>query len=309
MRLRILPSLLILTVLMLSACQPSNPTPTGAPTILAIEPFLADLVRNVAGDRLAVDSLIPSGLDPHAFEPTPQDVVRLSSAPIIVMNGAGLETWLEPLLKNLSSGQQVITASAGLTPRTPQPGEFPAGEQAAAAEIDPHFWLNPLNVIRYVENIRDGLIQADPAGKDTYSANAAAYIEQLKALDAEIQTQVEQIPPARRLLVTNHESFGYFADRYGFKIIGAIIPSVTTGSSPSARELAALVDAIRASEAPAIFLETGSNPNLADQIAAETGVKVVTDLYTHSFSALDGPASTYLDMMRYNANRIVEALK
>lgn len=309
MKLRKISLLLMLTLLLLSACQPAALTPTGSPTILAIEPFLADLVKNMAGDRLAVDSLIPSGLDPHAFEPTPQDVVRLSSAKIIVLNGAGLEAWLEPLLKNLSGGQQVITASAGLTPRTPQPGEIPAGDQAAAAETDPHFWLNPLNVIRYVENIRDGLIQADPAGKDTYSANAAAYIDQLKALDAEIQAQVEQIPPARRLLVTNHESFGYFADRYGFKIIGAIIPSVTTGASPSARELAALVDAIRASAAPAIFLETGSNPDLADQIAAETGVKVVTDLYTHSFSAPDGPAATYLDMMRYNTSQIVDALK
>jgi ABC-type Zn uptake system ZnuABC Zn-binding protein ZnuA len=160
-----------------------------------------------------------------------------------------------------------------------------------------------------VENIRDGLIQADPAGKDIYTRNASAYIAQLNDLDAWITAEVAQIPVEQRLLVTNHESLGYFADRYGFRVIGAIIPSVSTSASPSAKQLAALIDKIKASKAPAIFLETGSNPQLAQQIAHETGVKVVSDLYTHSVSAPDGPAPTYIDLMRYNTQQIVEALK
>jgi ABC-type Zn uptake system ZnuABC Zn-binding protein ZnuA len=131
----------------------------------------------------------------------------------------------------------------------------------------------------------------------------------LKALDAWIVEQVGQIPPERRLLVTNHESMGYFADRYGFKIVGAILPSVSTGSSPSAQELAQLVDHIRASGAPAIFLETGANPQLAEQLARETGIKVVTQIYTHSITAPDGDTPTYIDMMRYNVKTIVEALR
>ena len=144
---------------------------------------------------------------------------------------------------------------------------------------DPHFWLDPTKAITYVENIRDGLSQADPAGKDVYAANAAAYIAQLQELDTWIAQQVGQsIPAERRQIVTNHESFGYFADRYGFTIIGTVVPSVSTGSAPSAQQLARLVDRIKATGAPAIFLETGANPQLAQQVAAETGVKVVTDL-------------------------------
>jgi ABC-type Zn uptake system ZnuABC Zn-binding protein ZnuA len=131
----------------------------------------------------------------------------------------------------------------------------------------------------------------------------------LKELDAWIQTQVEQIPVEKRLIVTNHESFGYYADRYGLRILGTIIPSVSSGSAPSAQQLANLIDIIRANNVSAIFLETGANPKLAEQIAAETGVLVVSDLYTHSLTAADGPAPTYLEMMRYNTSRIVDVLK
>jgi ABC-type Zn uptake system ZnuABC Zn-binding protein ZnuA len=117
------------------------------------------------------------------------------------------------------------------------------------------------------------------------------------------------VPEARRLLVTNHESFGYFADRYGFQVVGTVIPSVSTGASPSAQQLARLVDRLKATHAPAIFLETGANPQLADQLAQEIGIKIVTDLYTHSVTESGGNAPTYIDMMRYNVQKIVDALK
>ena len=299
----------LLISLLLTACQVVTPASSDQITVLAIEPFLADLAQNVAGDRFNVRSLIPLGLDPHAFEPTPQDIARLNNASILILNGAGLEDWLKDYLENIPAGQTVITASAGLIPRTPQPGE-PAHEgDEPAQDSDPHFWLNPINIITYVENIRDGFTTADPDGAGTYTRNTDAYINSLQQLDAELQAQIDQIPMQRRLLVTNHETFGYFADRYNFRIIGAIIPSVSTGASPSARELTTLVDSILASGAPAVFLETGSNPSIADQIAAETGVKVVTDLYTHSLSTPDGPAATYLEMMRHNTRLIVDALK
>jgi ABC-type Zn uptake system ZnuABC Zn-binding protein ZnuA len=185
-----------------------------------------------------------------------------------------------------------------------------AGEPVDADNpIDPHFWLDPNNVVQYVENIRDGLSQADPGGAATYSTNARAYIAQLKDLDQWIVNQVKVLPSERRLLVTNHETLGYFADRYGFKIIGTIIPSVSTASSPSAQQLATLIDQIKASRAPAIFLENGANPQLANQVAKETGVKMVTDLYTHSLTAANGPAPTYIDMIKSDVRTIVDALK
>lgn len=174
---------------------------------------------------------------------------------------------------------------------------------------DPHFWLDPTLVVTYVENIRDGLTEADPANSTIYAANADAYIDSLNELDGWIKQQVADIPPAKRLLVTNHESFGYFADRYGFDVVGTIMPSVSTQASPSAQQLVRLIDIIKQTGTRAIFLETGSSPQLANQVAAETGVKVVTELYSHSVTEADGPAPTYLDMMRANTRSIVEALK
>ena len=302
--------LVLCAVACLAACQPGARQPAGEGSqslhVLASASFLADIAQNVAGERLKVESLIPPGLDPHAFEPTPQDVVRIADSQVLVVNGAGFEGWLEEVLANAGGQRQVIEASQGLA--SDSAGNQAGGEKHAR-EVDPHFWLDPSLAVRYVENIRDGLSQADPAGADTYAQNAATYIAQLKELDAWIQSQVQQIPPERRLLVTNHESFGYFAKRYGFKIIGTVIPSISTGASPSAEQLAQLVDAIRSTHAPAIFLETGANPALAQQVATETGIRVVTDLYSHSLTPADGVAPTYLEMMRHNVQVIVDALR
>jgi ABC-type Zn uptake system ZnuABC Zn-binding protein ZnuA len=304
-----LPILSILFILLLTSCAPLAPTPTaqsGPPRLLAVESFLADLTQNVAGERLQVETLIPRGLDPHSFEPAPADVARLADAQVLVVNGGGFESWLEKTLQNAGGNPLVIEASAGLQPRQPQTGEHPEEEHA---EGDPHFWLDPTLAIHYVENIQAGLSQADPAGKELYAQNAAAYIAQLKELDAWIAAQMAQIPPERRLLVTDHESFGYYADRYGLRIVGAIIPSVSSGAAPSAQQLAALVDAIRSNGAPAVFLQSGANPKLAEQLASETGVRVVSGLYTHSLSEEGGDAPSYLEMMRFNTQKIVEALR
>jgi ABC-type Zn uptake system ZnuABC Zn-binding protein ZnuA len=296
-------------VFVLGACGPAATQPaTGSsatPKVLAVETFLAEIAQNVAGERLKVESLIPLGLDPHAFEPTPQDVLKVAGSQVLIVNGAGFETWLTKTLENAGGQRRVVEASSGLTSRSLQPGEQPDPDHVG----DPHFWLDPTKVAKYVENIRDGLMAADPAGAEVYTRNAAAYLIKLNDLDAWIKTQVAQIPVERRLLVTNHESFGYFADRYGFKLVGAIVPSVSTEASPSAQQLAQLVDQIKASGAPAVFLETGASPQLAEQISAETGVKVVTGLYTHSVTAADGEAPTYLEMMKFNVAAIVEALK
>lgn len=304
MKSKFIPALCLLALLS-AACGPAA-LPTGrAPQALAVESFLANLAQHVAGERQQIETLIPLGLDPHAFEPTPQDVVRIANSPILIVNGAGFEAWLSKTLDNAGGQHRLIEASAGLTARLPQPGET-GGEDHA--EGDPHFWLDPSLAIRYVENIRDGLSQADPDGKEIYARNTAAYIEKLQQLDGWIKTQIETIPPERRLMVTNHESFGYYADRYGLRIVGAILPGTSSLASPSANQLAGLIQAIQASQAPAIFLETGSNPELADQLAAETGVQIVTDLYTHSLSAPGGPAASYIEMMRYNTTRIMTAL-
>jgi ABC-type Zn uptake system ZnuABC Zn-binding protein ZnuA len=310
----------------LSACQPGPEARGGRPEeqaaeaaspttsiddleVLAVETFLADIAQNVAGERVEVQALVPIGLDPHAFQPAPRDIARVADSELLIVVGSGFEEWLNETLENAGGQRQLIEASAGLESRQAHEGEEAAAEDEEHHESgDPHFWLDPLSVIRFVENIRTGLIQVDPAGREIYTRNAEAYIAELVELDGWIREQVEAIPAEDRLMVTNHESFGYFADRYGFRILGAIIPSVSTEASPSAQELAGLIERIRAEGAQAIFLETGANPRLAEQIAAETGVKVVTGLYTHSITEPGGPAPSYLEMMRANTRAIVSAL-
>lgn len=307
-------SLWVILTLLLTACQPAQRSAGDGLRVLAVESFLADITQNVAGERVTVETLIPNGLDPHAFEPTPRDTARIAGSDVLVINGAGFEEWLAGVLENAGGERLVIEASQGLKPRESHPGEEAHEEDEheddnSHAGGDPHFWLNPLHVITYVENIRDGLTQADPEGSAVYAANAEAYIAELRELDDWIQREAAAIPAEQRKIVTNHESFGYFAEQYGFEIIGTVIPSASSEASPSAQQMAGLVDRIRATGARAIFLETGANPQLAEQIAHETGIRVVTDLYTHSLSDSGGDAPNYLDMMRYNTRAIVEALK
>ena len=300
----------LLALAALAACQPPGQAAQsgGARTalkVVAAETFLADIAQNVAGDRVKIEALMPIGVDPHGFEPTPTDVAKIADSNVLIVNGAGFEEFLAKLLKNAGGQRAVIEAAAGLISRQRQEGEMADPDQVG----DPHFWLDPNNVIKYAENIRDGLSKADPEGAATYQDNAGAYIAKLRELDRWITDRAQEVPEANRLLVTNHESFGYFADRYGFKIIGTLLPSVSTGSSPSAQQLAQLIDHITATGAKAIFLETGTNPQLAEQVAKETGSQVVTNLYSHSITEAGGPAPTYIDMMKFNTNAIVDALK
>jgi ABC-type Zn uptake system ZnuABC Zn-binding protein ZnuA len=286
-------------VSLMAACgrTPASDTGDAAPVIWTSTTILADITRSIAGHRFEVESLLPSGADPHSYQATPQDLARISDSKLIVLNGAGYEGFLQSLMQNVGEEATLIEASAGIVPR-----------EDAQHGMDPHLWLDPNLILTYVENIRDALTHLDPAGEAAYRSNAESYIAELKALDAWIIEQVDQIPAERRLLVTNHEAFGYFAERYGFEVVGTVIESFSTDASPSAQQLAALIDQIRSTGAPAIFLDASDNATLARQIAEETGVNVVTDLHLESLT--DGPpAATYVDMMKHNVSRIVEALR
>ncbi len=297
--------------------------------VVATTSVLADVVRNVAGARADVHALIPAGTDPHAFEARPSDLRAVVSADLVVVNGGGLEGTLLDTLADVGGDVPVVAAARGIATRTPKSGE-PGHEHAAdapvtqdgdelsdgdapahsdGAEVDPHYWLDPVLVEQYVATVCDALTQADPQGASFYEANAAEYIERLRGLDAWIREQVTSVPPEHRKLVTNHASHGYWADRYGFRVVGAVIPSVSTGASATARELADLIATIRRERVPAIFVQVQDNPRLAQQLAADTDVTVVTDLYTHSLTGAEGPAPTYIDMMKHDTEVIVEALR
>ncbi len=303
-------SLLILLVILaitLAACG-SQPEPAPAQeglVILAAESFLADIVQNVVGSQALVEILVPAGSDPHSFQATPQDIGRIEIADLFVVNGGGLEEWLDPLMGD-GFDTVIVVASEGLEPVVREHQEL---DTHGHEEGDPHFWLDPTNVIQYVRNIQEALSKADPAGESVYAQNASNYIRQLEELDKWIMEQTAQIAPEGKILVTNHESLGYYADRYGFTVAGSVIPSVSSGATTSAADLSALVDKIKEFGIKAIFIETGANPNLANQIARETGITVVDDIYTHSLTGPDGNAPTYLEMMKYNTSRIVDTLK
>jgi ABC-type Zn uptake system ZnuABC Zn-binding protein ZnuA len=310
-----------LVALFLTSCGPAPSSDSAggndAPIkVLASTSFLADIAQNVAGDHVKVESLLPIGADPHAYQPTPLDAAKIADSNVLVLNGLEYEHFMESLIENVGGDRLVVEATEGIEPREldehaedeDHADEAESGESDGHEAGDPHMWLDPVLVITYVENIRDGLIEADPAGADVYRANAGAYIEQLKELDAWIAEQVSVIPSERRLLITNHDVFGYFAERYGFEVVDTILVSFSSGASASAQEIAATIEAIRSSGAPAIFLGEVENAGLANQIAAETGVKVVDDLHLESLT--DGvPAATYIEMMKYNTLLIVEALK
>ncbi len=290
---------------------PSDSTGAAAPQtnlrVVAVESFLSDIAQNVAGDRVVIDTLIPLGTDPHSFEPTPQDLKKVADSNVLIINGAGLEVFVARLLENAGGDRTIITASQGLAPRAIKQGE--PGQKNEQHEDDPHFWLNPLNVIQYAENIRDGLTAIDPAGAPIYKTNAETYVKKLTALDADIQAQTDTIPTANRKLVTDHDTLGYYADRYGFEIVGMLVPGSSAANSPSAQQLAELVDRVRDSGARAIFLESSTDPRLAEQVAQDTGVQIVTELYTHSLSGPDGPAPTYIQMLKYDTDLIAQALQ
>ena len=267
--------------------------------VLATTTIVGDVVKEVGGGDIELTVLIPPGADPHTYEPTPQDLKALERAHVVFVNGVGLESALEPLLKSAAKSP-IVEVSEGVALRRLAESPEKAGQP------DPHVWFNPLNVITWARNVENALSALDPAHAESYRAGADRYAEELKQLDAWIEEQVSRIPPERRKLVTDHLAFGYFADRYGFEQVGAVFPGFSTGAEPSARELAELEESIRRLGVPAIFVSNTVNPALAERIARDTGVKVVP-LYIGSLSGPEGPAPTYIEMMRYDVRAIVEA--
>ncbi len=289
----------ILVFLFLTACSIPQPSISGGLNVVATTAMLGDVVGIIGGDMINLTVLIPRGTDPHSFEPVPQDATRVTQAEVIFINGLELEGFLQSLLNNATGHGQVVTASDGIATI-----KFEGEEYGA----DPHVWTNPLNVIVWADNIADALAQKDPANADAYHANADAYKAQLEELDQWASDQLVQIPADQRQLVTDHDAFGYFADHYGFQIVGALIPSYSTQSESSASKLADLETAIQQYGVKAIFVGVSLNPSLAERVAADTDVKLVP-IYTESLSAVGGPAATYLDMIHFDVDAIVGALK
>ncbi len=292
---------LIVLILALASCsgapQPKN---SGIP-VVATTSILANVVSQVGGDLLSVTTLVPPGSNEHEYQPAPRDIAAVSDAALVFEVGLGLEEFMATIVENAGTQVNPVTVSDGITTL-----EF-SGEQDAHFSADPHVWLDPANVVIWVRNIADTLVAYDPDHADIYLENSRAYIAKLNELDAWIADETTRVPPENRKLVTDHMLFGYFAAKYGFEVVGAVIPSYSSMAQPSARDLADLEDAIRQYGVKVILVGNTVNPALSSRVASDTGIELVP-FYTGSLSAPDGPAATYLDYMRYNVSVIVDAL-
>lgn len=302
------PAIWLIVSLVLAGCgtAPADQPLSAGPRVVATTSIIGDVVAHVAGGHVQLTVLMGPGVDPHTYTPTPRDVAAVHDAQLIFVNGAGLETFLEPLLQQAGGQARLVDLSQGIDLLPAEHVEEEAGH-AGEGEYDPHIWLSVPNVMRWVDTIAAALSEADPAHAGAYRSQAAAYRQELEALDAWIRQQVAGVPPERRKLVTNHPAFGYFAREYGFEQVGAVYP-ISPAAEPSAQEIAALEDAIRRLGVPAVFTESTVNPKLAEQVARDTGIRLVR-LYTGSLGEAGSGAETYIGMMRYNVRAIVEALK
>jgi zinc/manganese transport system substrate-binding protein len=272
--------------------------------VVASFSILADLVRNVGGNRVEVTALIGSNQDSHAFEPSPADSRRVADANLVVVNGLGFEGWLDRLVRAAGRKVPIVVASAGVQPREIAGDETRLGRDRTG--VDPHAWQSVANVKRYVANIRDALIKADPAGQGTYAANAAAYLAKLDALDREIRNTLAKIPPDRRQVISSHDAFGYFADAYGIAFLAPA--GLSTDAEPSALAVARIIRRIRSEKIGALFVENVVDPRLVQLIARETGARIGGTLTSDALTGPNGPAPTYLDMMRHNVQELAAAL-
>lgn len=268
--------------------------------------IIGDVVSQIAGADADVTSLMPLNADPHAFEPTPRDAAVLHDASLVFINGAGLETFLAPLLENATA--RTIDLSSNIKLRRLGANTNTGTVAEDASNVDPHVWFDPANVIAWTTTIADALANIDPDHADGYRGRAAAYQSTLHDLDKWIGDQIASIPSAERRMVTDHDAFGYLADRYGLKIVGTVFPGLSTMSEPSAKQVAALETAILKLGVPVIFVGNTVNPSLSQQVASDTGVRIVL-LYTGSLSGSDGPASSYVDFIHYDVQQIVAGLE
>jgi len=266
--------------------------------VVATFSILADLVKNVGGDRVEVKSLVGPNGDAHVYQPTPNDAKTVSDAKLVFVNGLGFEGWMARLVKASGTKAAMVTATKGVKPRKMDEGGH--------VEADPHAWQSVVNAKTYVGNIYDALVAADPAGKSTYQANASAYITKLEALDVQVRAAVAAIPADRRKIITTHDAFGYFGAAYGVAFIAP--QGVSTESEVSARDVAKIITQIKKQKIPAVFLENVTDERLLKRIADESGARVGGTLYSDALTDEKGVAPTYLDMMRHNVKQLAEAL-
>ena len=285
-----------------AAADPAPDVATDRLPVIATYSILGDWIRRVGGDDVQVYTLVGPGGDAHTYEPVPQDSVALTKARLIFENGLGFEVWLDDLFETSESKAHRVVVTAGFSPRT-----VPNTE--GKTEPDPHVWHDPHLTEQMVRAISAALGETDPPRSANYQQRSDEYIRELQSLDSEIRQQVAAIPTDRRQLVTTHDTFGYFAERYGFQVSSVMGTISSEAADPSAAQIAEIVNHLRSSRINAVFAENILNPQVTEQVAAEAGVNIVRTLFTDALGDAGSEGDTYLRMMRSNVKNIVEALR
>ena len=296
----------LLVSLVLTACGGATPAATGKLNVVSTVSPVTNIIYNIGGDRINLVGIVPEGVNSHTFEPTPSDAQTLSQADLIFVNGLHLE---EPTLKlaeaNMQDSAEIVLL--GEQTITPEQYAYDFSFPKEAGSPNPHLWLNPLHGLRYAEIARDALVRRDPTNAEYYNANYTAFKARIEALDQAIMAAIQSIPEANRKLLTYHDSWAYFAPRYGMTVIGAIQPS--DFSEPSAQDVAAIIEQIRTEKVPAIFGSEVFPSPVLEQIARETGATYVDDLRDDDLPGAPGEAKhSYIGLIVEDIRIMAEAL-
>jgi zinc/manganese transport system substrate-binding protein len=267
------------------------------------------MAKNVGGDRVELTTLVGPNGDAHVYEPTPAAAKAVSAADLVIVNGLGFEGWMDRLIQTSGYKGPIVVGTKGIKPREMTKEEEEEHEHGAKHEhkIDPHAWQNLSNGLIYVDNIAKGLSSVDAAGAPVYRANATAYQARLGELDRWAKTEFAGIPKPKRRMITSHDALGYLGAAYGINILSPM--GFSTESEASAGDIAKLIKQIRKEKITAVFIENVTDPRMMEQVAKESGVTLGGELYSDALSKADGPAPTYIDMFKNNANKIVAAMR
>ena len=301
------PLAVLLMLLTVAACggspNSSATAPINAYQVITTTSIFADLAEMALGDAAHIESIIPAGADVHTFEPSPSDVEKIQSADLIIANGLGLDSWIQSLIDAAGKGEaDTLLLGEGLDQES---GWVYLSNAETPGTFDPHIWLDPKGAALYVQRIADHVSRNAPDLAQRIAATSVDGITKINAIDADLAVDFAAIDPDQRKIVTMHDAFGYFARAYEIEIVGVAVAS--PGQDPSAQEIRALIDAIRAAGVTALFSEVQLPSKVLDQIAAETGATVLQDLYSDALGA--SPADSYLGVMRTNADAILGALR
>ena len=265
--------------------------------IIATASMIQDMAKNIAGDKMEIDCIVPIGGDPHLHEPTPRDAILVSNAQLILMNGLTFEGWLSELIENSGTKAKSTLVTEGITPVKSLKYENSA---------DPHAWMDASNGLIYIENIKNAFIALDPENQTTYENNYQVYKKKLEELDQFIMDQINTIPEDRRILITSHDAFQYYGRRYGIQL--EAILGTSTDADVQTSDIMRINKVIRKNKVPAVFVESTINPKLLEQLAKDNDIEVGGELYADSIGDEDSPAPSYYDMLKYNTITIVNAL-